>query len=131
MGQGSLAVVEEWLAAVDAADSDRLLRVTAARVEIVGPRGAGVMDSGELTGWLARSGFSATSRRWFCGGDGTVVVEQDAGWKDPVTAGPRGSARIASRFRVDGGSVAMYARHDDGLSPALAAAGLTDADEVR
>jgi hypothetical protein len=31
---------------------------------------------------------------------------------------------------VDGGSVAGYARHDDGLAAALAAAGLTDADEV-
>jgi hypothetical protein len=130
MGYGSLAVVEEWLAAVDAADAARLLRVTAPRVEIVGPRGAGVVDRSELTAWLARAGFTATSLRWFCGAGGTVVVEQDARWSDPVTAAPRGSARVASRFRVDGGSVAGYARHDDGLAPALAAAGLSAADEV-
>jgi hypothetical protein len=130
MSHGSLAVVEEWLAAVDAADAARLRRVTAERVEIAGPRGAGLMDRGELTGWLARAGFSATSLRWFCGGGGTVVVEQDARWADPATGAPRGGARVASRFRVDGGSVAGYARHDDGLAAALAAAGLTDADEV-
>jgi len=126
----ALAVVEEWLAAVDAADGARLQRVTAEHVEIVGPRGAGRIDRRELTGWLARSGFTATSLRWFCGGDGTVVVEQEAVWKGPATAMPRGSARIASRFRVDGGSVAAYARHDDGLVPALAAAGLSGDDEV-
>jgi hypothetical protein len=129
-GVSELAVVEEWLAAVNAADGARLQRVTAAHVEIVGPRGAGRIDRRELTDWLARSGFSATSLRWFCGGDGSVVVEQDARWTDPATATPRGRARVASRFRVDGGSVAAYARHDDGLAPALAAAGLSDADEV-
>lgn len=130
MSHGSLAVVEEWLAAVNAADSTRLQRVTAERVEVVGPRGAGPIERRELTDWLARSGFAAMSLRWFCGSDGTVVVEQDARWVDPLTAASRGRARIASRFRVDGGSVARYARHDDGLAPALAAAGLTDADEV-
>ena len=129
MSHGSLAVVEEWLAAVDAADAARLRRVTAERVEIVGPRGAGPIDRGELTGWLRASGFSATSLRWFCGGDGTVVVEQDAAGPTRHRR-PRGNARVASRFRVDGGSVAGYARHDDGLAPALAAAGLTEADEV-
>jgi hypothetical protein len=42
-----------------------------------------------------------------------VVVEQDARWADPATVASRGSARP-----------------DDGLPPALTAAGLTDADEV-
>jgi hypothetical protein len=124
MGLGSLAVVEEWLAAVNAADGARLQRVTAERVEIVGPRGAGRVDRRELTAWLARSGFAATSLRWFCGGDGTVVVEQDARWASG------GGARVASRFLVDGASVARYARHDEGLAGALAAAGLTADDEV-
>jgi SnoaL-like domain len=130
MGYGSLAVVEEWLAAVDAADAARLLRVTAPEVEIVGPRGAGVINRGDLTAWLSRAGFTATSLRWFCGAGGTVVVEQDARWSDPATGTPRGAARLASRFRVAGGSVAGYARHDGGLAPALVAAGLTEADEV-
>jgi hypothetical protein len=130
MSIGSLAVVEEWLAAVDAADGPRLQRVTAAQVQIVGPRGAGHIDRSGLTDWLARSGFTATSLRWFCGAGGTVVVEQDARWFDPATGASRGAARLASRFRVDGGSVAGYARHDDGLAPALIAAGLTEADEV-
>jgi len=130
MSTGSLAVVEEWLAAVDAADGPRMQRVTADEVEIVGPRGAGRVDRRGLAEWLARSGFTATSLRWFCGAGGTVVVEQDARWADPTTGAPRGAARIASRFRVDGGRVAGYVRHDDGLAPALAAAGLAGADEV-
>jgi hypothetical protein len=122
---GKLGVVNDWLAAVDAADAARLVALTTERVEIVGPRGAGPADREVLADWLTRSGFSATSLRWFCGTDGSVVVEQAASWRD----GAEG-VRLASQFFVDGGRVARYVRHDGGVEPALAAAGLTAADEV-
>jgi hypothetical protein len=121
-----LGVVNEWLEAVNVGDEARLVALTAERVEIVGPRGAGPADREVLAGWLRRSGFSATSLRWFCGPGGAVVVEQEANWRD----GAQG-VRLASRFSVEGGRVARYVRHDDGLEPALAAAGLTAADQVR
>jgi len=120
-----LGVVHQWLGAVNDGDAERLIALTAERVEIVGPRGAGPADREVLAGWLARSGFTATSLRWFCGAGGSVVVEQEARW----AAG--GTARLASEFHVDsGGLVSRYVRHDGGLEPALAAAGLTRADEV-
>jgi hypothetical protein len=130
MADGSLAVVEQWLTAVNAGDGEWLERMTAEEVEIVGPRGSGLADRSVLTGWLSRSGFSATAVRWFCGADGVVVVEQDARWVDRATGVEQSRARVASRFLVDGGRVVRYVRHDDGLAPALAAAGLTDTDEV-
>jgi hypothetical protein len=120
-----LGVVRGWLEAVNDGDAGRLVALTTEQVEIVGPRGAGPADREMLAGWLARSGFSARPLRWFCGPDGQVVVEQDARWRE----GARG-VRLASRFRVEGGRVASYVRHDDGLEPALAAAGLSSADEV-
>ena len=119
-----LQVVDHWLRAVNDGDAGRLVALTAERVEIVGPRGAGPADREVLAEWLARSGFSATSLRWFCGAGGEVVVEQQATW----SAG--GTARLASQFLVDGGRVTRYVRHDGGLEPALAAAGLTPSDEV-
>ena len=119
-----LQVVDNWLRAVNDGDAARLVALTAERVEIVGPRGAGPADREVLAEWLARSGFSATSLRWFCGAGGEVVVEQQATW----SAG--GTARLASQFLVDGGRVTRYVRHDGGLEPALAAAGLTPSDEV-
>jgi len=120
-----LGVVHDWIEAVNAADAARLVALTTERVEIVGPRGAGPADREVLADWLARSGFSATSLRWFCGTDGHVVVEQAATWRDGAAGVP-----VASRFLVDAGRVSRYVRHDDGLEPALAAAGLTAADEV-
>jgi hypothetical protein len=130
MGLGSLAVVEAWLDAVNRKDVGALERLTHDEVEIVGPRGSGRMDRAVLAEWLARAGFSAEVLRWFCGADGSVVVEQDARWVDPASDAERGQARVASRFVVDDGRVASYARHDDGLQPALNAAGLRIEDEV-
>jgi hypothetical protein len=124
-----LGVVNDWLGAVNAADAARLVALTTERVEIVGPRGAGPADRELLADWLTRSGFSARSLRWFCGTDGSVVVEQEASWRD----GAQG-VRLASQFLVDAHPVAprvtRYVRHDGGLEPALAAAGLTVDDEV-
>ncbi|GAA0931320.1 hypothetical protein [Virgisporangium aurantiacum] len=124
-----LGVVRDWLEAVNDGDAARLVALTTDRVEIVGPRGAGPADREVLADWLTRSGFSARSLRWFCGTDGSVVVEQVAAWRD----GAEG-VRLASQFLVDAHRgahrVARYVRHDGGLEPALAAAGLTVADEV-
>lgn len=130
MGSGSLAVVDAWLGAVNRRDADALQRLTHQRVQIVGPRGAGPMDREVLAEWLARAGFSAKQLRWFCGEDGSVVVDQEARWTDLSSGDEHGRARLASRFVIKDGRVASYQRHDDGLLPALSAAGLSIDDEV-
>ena len=129
MSTGVLAVVRDWLDAVNDGDPERVERLSAEDVELVGPRGS-VRGRRELSAWLGRAGFSAQARRWFCGADGSVVVEQDARWVDPVTGVKRGRAVVASQFLVGGTArVQRYARHDD-LPTALAAAGLRETDEV-
>src|SRR3954463_15864531 len=130
MSLDSLAVVAAWLEAVNRRDVGALERLTHEEVQIDGPRGGGRMDRAVLAEWLARAGFSAAGLRWFCGANGSVVVEQDARWVDPASGAERGQARVASRFVVNDGRVARYARHDDGLQPALSAAGLGTAQEV-
>ncbi len=126
----SLAVVEEWLGAVNRGDGARLEQLTQEEVDIVGPRGSGRANRRVLSEWLTRAGFSAEPLHWFCGGDGSVVVEQDARWIDVATANEQGHARVASQFLVKQNRIARYVRHDDGLLPALTAAGLGASDEV-
>ncbi|MEU8611179.1 nuclear transport factor 2 family protein [Actinoplanes sp. NPDC048791] len=129
--RGALGVVEQWLTAVNAGDGARVESLSHEQVDIVGPRGRGSAPRAVLSEWLARSGFSSQPVRWFCGGDGLVVVEQDATWHDPATGEPQDSFRIGSLFRVEDGRVARYERFDDGVAGALAAAGLDAArDEV-
>lgn len=125
---GALAVVEEWLGAVNRRDGERVEHLSDEAVEVVGPRGS-VRGRQVLSEWLGRAGFSAEPLRWFCGGDGSVVVEQDARWVDVATGVEQGRAVVASQFLVGGARVLRYARHDE-LVSALAAAGLGPDDEV-
>jgi limonene-1,2-epoxide hydrolase len=128
MSFGSLAVVEEWLDAVNRGDARRAGQLSADEVDIVGPRGS-VRGRQILATWMGRAGFSAESLRWFCGADGSVVVEQAARWIDPATGAERGQAQVASSFCVEGGNITRYARYQN-LELALTAAGLGDSDEV-
>jgi len=128
VAQGSLAVAVGWLSAVNQQDTAKITDLSAADIEIVGPRGS-AHGRAVLTDWLARAGFTASTLRWFCGANGHVVVEQDARWSDLATKAEQGRARVASRFVIHGETVAAYQRHDT-LDAALTAAGLTAADEV-
>jgi hypothetical protein len=127
----NLAIVEQWLSAVNAGDGARVEALSHEQVDIVGPRGRGSAPRAVLSEWLGRSGFSSRPLRWFCGGDGLVVVELDASWRDPGTGEPQDSFPIGSLFQITGERVARYERFDDGLALALAAAGLdAGRDEV-
>ncbi len=119
---GELGVVEAWQQAVNASAVARLLAASSPDIEVGGPRGSG-HGHALLREWLERAGLHLRPLRWFCGAGGAVVVEQDARWSggDPV--------RLASSFRVAGGVVARFFRHDD-LASALASAGLRLEDEV-
>lgn len=124
--RGALGVVDRWLAAINAGDGQLVESLSHEQVEIVGPRGSGIADRSILTEWLTRSGFSSHPVRWFCGGDGTVVVDQDARWTDPQTGAAQERKRIGSQFQIRDGRVAKYVRFDEGVQAALSAAGLDE-----
>lgn len=105
MSIGALAVVAEWSDAVDRRDGRRLAQLSHDAVQVAGPRGT-VQGRQVLSDWLARAGFSARPRRWFCGADGSVVVEQDARWVDLGTGEELGRSVVAARFRAIGAVVA-------------------------
>lgn len=127
---GDLAVVERWLAAVDDEDPALLEALSSEQVEIIGPRGQGLMDRSVLSEWLARAGFRSRPLRWFCGADGRVVVEHLGQWHDVATGDVQGERVIGSEFVVRDGRVARYVRHDSGVADALVAAGLDEHDSL-
>jgi hypothetical protein len=127
-----LGIVAGWLDAINAKDPARAAVLSSDQVEVVGPRGRGSLPASALGDWLARSGFSSRPVRWFCGGDGRVVVELDARWTDPATGRAQDNLMIGALFGVADGRVASFERFDDGVATALAAAGMDEArDEVR
>lgn len=125
--RGDLAVVESWLRAVNEANADGVLALSASDVEVVGPRGSG-RGHALLADWLKRAGFKAEPARWFCGEDGSVVVGHDASWAVPGAAPSR--RQVASAFLVRDSRVARYQRFDS-VEEALDAQGLAPSDEVR
>ena len=105
-----LEVVQDWLRASNRQDIERLLALSDPNIELVGPRGSGFGQQ-LLLDWLRRAGLTLQTRRTFARGD-AVVMAQHGVWRSPDT-GTVGEADVASRFRVSGGLVVQFARHDD------------------
>jgi hypothetical protein len=121
----ALAVVGLWHVALKAGDRTTLLATIAEDIELLGPRGT-TRGTAAFQDWIARAAFKAVPRRRFCGGEGTVVVEQLARWREPhgdVTAA------IASAFVVRDGRIRRIEWFDD-LAMALTIYKLKDVHEV-
>jgi ketosteroid isomerase-like protein len=121
----NVEVVLAWHAALNAADTDRLLSVSAADVEVGGPRGSN-RGADVLREWVARAHILLEPARWHAAGD-RVVVEQSARWQRPEGQMSE-SQTVASAFRVEGGKVASVMRYAD-FQAALASAGLDGSEE--
>ena len=122
-----LAVIEAWHDAVNAGDGAAAGALCTDDVQVAGPRGTG-HGRDLLVGWVGHAGVRLEARRWFCGSGG-AVVEQDARWVDGATGQPTAPVRVATAFAVDDGRISRVLRHTE-LADALAALGLTPADEV-
>jgi limonene-1,2-epoxide hydrolase len=116
----NVEVVLAWHAALNAADTDRLLSVSAVDVEVGGPRGSN-RGADVLREWVSRARIQLEPVRWRAAGD-RVVVEQSARWQTPEGQLSESQA-VASAFRVEGGKVASVMRYVD-FQAALASAGL-------
>jgi hypothetical protein len=120
-------IAEAWQQAANAQDSARLLALSDPNIEIAGPRGSGFGHQ-LLRDWLDRAGLTLTTLRAFARGN-TVVFAQHATWRAAESGEVAGERHLASRFDVEGGRVARFARYDD-LDEALASAGLSDANVI-
>jgi len=122
----ALAIVLAWQEAANAQDIDRLLALSDANIEIVGPRGSGFGHQ-LLRDWMARAGLTLKTLRAFVGAD-RVALEHQGIWRSLETGEVTGDKKVASAFQVRDGQVARFARYDD-LAAALADSGLDQSDE--
>jgi len=122
-----LALVEDWHRAPAAGSLEGLVGLTDPGVAIGGPRGT-ARGHDVLRAWARGAGVVLEPVRWFCGARGDVLVGQRATWPDG--AGRRTApVEVATRFTVARGCIGRIDRHPD-LAAALAASGLSEADEV-
>ena len=123
----ALETAEAWQQAASDQDVERMLALSDPNIEVVGPRGSGYGHQ-LLRDWLGRAGMAATTLRAFGRGN-TIVLAQRGVWRSVETGAVTGERDLASRFDIDGGRVARFARYDT-IEEALGAAGLTSADEL-
>lgn len=123
MSDSSLSIALAWLDAVNARDTERLLKLSDPEIEIVGPRG---MARGHqiLREWMRHAWLEFETLRTVENGD-AVVVRQHTIWRNVETGEVIGEHETASQFRIAGGRIAFYARHDS-PEEALTAAGLEE-----
>ncbi|HEU5369273.1 MAG TPA: hypothetical protein VFU69_12450 [Ktedonobacterales bacterium] len=124
--EDALAVVLAWQEAANAPDIDRLIALSDANIEIVGPRGSGFGQQ-LLRDWMARAGLTLEALRAFARGE-TVVLEQRGIWRSLETGEVTGDRALASVFHVKHGHVIRFARYES-LDAALEAAELDQSDE--
>ncbi|ODT98484.1 MAG: hypothetical protein ABS81_27750 [Pseudonocardia sp. SCN 72-86] len=115
-------LVRAFESAVNAVDVDAAAALVTDDVEVGGPRGA-AHGVDVLRQWVTGSGISLSTVRWFSRGDVAVAL-QDARWIDDDN-----TRSVATEFSTRDGRISRIVRHDDGLDVALAAAGLSEADE--
>ena len=110
MHSKEVEIVLAWHAALNAGETDRLVSLSTADVEVGGPRGTG-RGAELLRDWVARAHIHLEPVRWQALGD-MVVVEQSASWRTPdgQQAEPQPAASV---FRVENGKVASVIRHAD------------------
>ena len=120
-------IAEAWQQAANNQDSERLLALSHADIEVVGPRGSGFGHQ-LLRDWLGRAGLTLTTLHAFARGN-SVVLAQHGVWRSSATGAVTGERDLASHFDIDGEQVVRFGRYDS-LAEALAAAGLNDADAI-
>lgn len=122
-----LETVLAWHEALNADEAGRLAALSHTDVELGGPRGP-ARGRQVLKEWVGRANIRLEPLRSFHRGR-TVVVEEEATWRDARTGEKTAGATVATVFTVQDGLVASVVRHDD-LGDALRAAGLEESDRV-
>jgi len=118
-----LDLVRAFERAVNAGDVEAAVSLVTDDVEVGGPRGSAT-GLEVFRGWVAGSGIELETVRFFGRGDVAVAV-QAARWR-----GDDAVHEVATEFAERDGRISRVVRHDDGLEGALAAVGLSAADEL-
>jgi len=122
---GAAETVHAWLTAVNAANAQALLALSAPDIALIGPRGTATAHDALRT-WLQHAGATFAPLATYARGDAVVVAQRGVG-RGPQTGGVESAVEVATGFRVTAGLVVELQRYED-LDAALESAGLTRAD---
>ncbi|MCP3027101.1 hypothetical protein [Halobacillus sp. A5] len=123
----TLAIADSWVNFSNKADMDGLSEVTSNQLELVGPKGKGVINHQELYDWMQRAKLQLKTECRYAR-DHYVVLAQHGTWfNDDDTI--KGEAVVYTVLKVENGKVCFLARYDD-LESALRTSGLSEGDKI-
>ncbi|MFG6146852.1 hypothetical protein [Halobacillus sp. B23F22_1] len=123
----TVATADSWVNFSNKADTAGLSEVTSYQLELIGPKGKGVINHEELYDWLQRAKLQLKTERRYAR-DHYVVLEQHGTWfNDDHTI--KGEAVVYTVLKVENDKVCFLARFDD-LESALETSGLSEEDEI-
>ncbi len=122
-----IAIVQAFHDHLNDHDVTGVLDLAADDVRVGGPRGSGE-GKHLLKEWVGRASITMAPRRWFRKGD-TVVVEQQATWRDPDSGAETGSQVVATVFTIREGRIAGIARYGF-LAEAVHSANMDESNEI-
>lgn len=123
-----LSIIQQWHAALNAAEPDQLVTLLHPEVEIGGPRGV-TRGAEVVREWFDRANVRMLPQRWFARAN-RVVVEQMGEWLSEDRSEVVGSQMVASAFSLnDRGQITRIVRHDT-LEAALKDVALSQEDQI-
>ena len=130
MNKTTLEIIETadiWVELSNQSNLEGLSEVTANELEVVGPKGTGVIDHKELGEWLKRANLKLVTINRYVK-DQFIVLEQQGTWLNPDNT-IRGQATVFTVLKIVDKKVNFLARYDN-KQKAFEVSGLSDEDKI-
>lgn len=123
----TIETAETWIELSNQKNLEELSKVTSDELELVGPKGTGVIDHQELGEWIERANLQlATTERY--AKDHYIVLVQHGNWLNDDDS-IKGQAIVFTVFKIIDRQVNFLARYDN-KEEAFKISGLGDRDKI-
>ncbi|QUW21366.1 hypothetical protein JSQ81_16385 [Sporosarcina sp. Marseille-Q4063] len=123
----TIETAESWIELSNQKDIEGLSKLTDSKLELIGPKGIGVINHQELGEWLERANLKLATTNQYAK-DHFIVLEQDGTWlNDDDTI--KGQAIVYTVFKVVNQKVIFLARYDN-KEEAFNISGLSDEERI-
>ena len=123
----TIETADIWVELSNQSNLEGLSKVTANELEIVGPKGKGVINHKELGEWLERANLKLVTMNRYAK-DQFIVLEQQGTWLNPDDT-IKGEATVFTVFKIEDKKVTFLARYDN-EQKAFEVSGLSDEAEI-
>lgn len=123
----TIETAEKWVELSNQKNLEGLSKITSNELELIGPKGIGVINHQELGKWIERANLQLATIEKYAKDHFIVLVQQGTWLNDDDTI--KGQAIVFTVFKVVDGQVHFLARYDK-KEEAFKISGLNDEDKI-